>query len=187
MAAILFVEDDPLIRHNLQIVLTAAGHQVSVAENAVKGYSKAQAQDWDLLLLDVGLPDESGVDLARRLRSDSCQAAIIFLTAYDDAELIQASIECQAHSYLIKPVSARQLIPVIETALAAAQHHRNQETKMLGALNAKRETSIAVGILAERLHCSPEKAFEEFRRLARSQQKKMELLAREIISGEITW
>lgn len=184
MAILLFVEDDPLIRHNLPIVLAAAGHRVVVAATAAEGYRAAHEQTCDLLLLDIGLPDESGLDLARRLRKAQSQAPIIFVTAYENEELIQASIACQAHSYLVKPISARQLLPVIETALAASRNHTTREAKLVAALNIGRETSIAVGILAERQQCSPEAAFEELRHQARSRKMRIETRAQEIIDGQ---
>ncbi len=185
MNRILVVEDDQLIAHNIGRALGSAGYQVAVAHTAADGLKMAQVgEPFDLLLLDIGLPDGSGVDLARELRRRKYAGPLIFLTAYADEVTVQAAIQCNSHAYLVKPVTTRQLLPLIESALATLMRQAQQHEQMTAAIVSNRIIGTAVGMLAERWQCPPESAFEMLRRRARQGQTKLDLLAQQIVAGE---
>ena len=184
MADILLVEDDPLIAHNMARALTLAGHQVGSAHSLAAARTLTASQRYDLLLIDIGLPDGSGLDFARELRHDKYSSPFIFLTAYEDAATVHAAIDCGAHAYLVKPVAAKQLLPMIDSALATLARQAEQANRLVAAIASNRAISAAAGMLAERHQCTPEVAFEAMRRWARQHEVKVESVAQQVIDGE---
>src|SRR5437868_12633990 len=134
MARILFVEDDPLVRHGLGRVLTAAGHEVRPAACLADALAQALPFDPELALLDIGLPDGNGVECARALRDRGFEGALVFLTARHEALEVDAAIAQGAHAYLVKPITGAQLLPAVRAALASARSARHREEVLLAAL-----------------------------------------------------
>ena len=184
MARILFVEDDPLVRHSISRLLATAGHDVHPKGTAAAGVAELGAFQFELVLLDVGLPDFDGVQCARRMREREYHGPIIFLTADDSEETVRAAINQRAYAYLVKPITGAQLLPLVETALAASQLTQHQQDKWVAALDDSREISTAVGMLAERNGWSVEVAFEALRTMARSREQKITEVAAEILERQ---
>ena len=181
MARILFVEDDPLIRHSISRLLSMAGHEVHPKGTAAAAVDELGAFEFELVLLDVGLPDLDGVQCARRMRERKYGGPIIFLTADESEETVRAAINEQAYAYLVKPITGAQLLPLVETALAAFKQTQRQQDKWVAALDDSREISAAVGMLAERNGWSLDVAFEALRTMARSSEKKITEVAAEVL------
>jgi two-component system, response regulator PdtaR len=182
VAQILFVEDDVVVRHGIARMLEAAGHSVTVAGSGSGALGQAAAREFELAVLDVGLPDFDGIQCAKRLRAAGFAGAIVFLTAYDTPEFVRDSVALRAHAYLVKPITGAQLLPIVQTALAAALDARRQEEKFVEALNVSREISAAVGVLAERHGWTIDHAFQALRTMARSQSRKIADVAIELIA-----
>lgn len=185
MRAILLVEDDRLISHNIKRALVTAGYRVVAAHDRADGYRQANAEHFDLMILDIGLPDGSGLELARQLRLEKHSSPFIFLTAYEDDKFVREAIACGAYSYLVKPVAAKQLLPLIETALAMLERQATQTSTLISAIEKSRIVSAAAGILAERMHWTPDSAFEAMRRWSRQNEVKIEAVAQQIVDGKI--
>ncbi len=185
MKKILLVEDDPLISHNITRTLSKAGYRVVAARSVATGYQHSRVEDFDLLLLDIGLPDGSGLELAQRLRRENHLSPIIFLTAYEDEQVVAQAIACGAHSYLVKPVATNQLLPLIATALASLERHSNQTNTLISAIDRSRTVSTAVGILVERKRWTTDAAFDAMRRWSRKHEVKIEAVAQQIVTGEL--
>jgi response regulator NasT len=173
MARILLVEDDALIRHAFSTLLTSDGYTVVAAASAGAALHAVAAAHPDLVLLDVGLPDMGGIDCAAKLRQMKLQVPIIFLTAYGGADFVARAIEHRAYAYLVKPITGDQLLPLVRTALAAAQSEQQKEDKLLSALSDSREISAAVGMLAERHGWTLDTAFDSLRMTARSEGRRI--------------
>ena len=186
MACILFVEDDPLIRHSISRLLSMAGHDVHPKGTAAGAIEELGAFKFELILLDVGLPDLDGVQCARRMRERKYAGPIIFLTADESEETVRAAINERAYAYLVKPITGAQLLPLVETALAAFEQTRREQDKWVAALDDSREISAAVGMLAERNGWSLDVAFEALRTMARSNEKKITEVAAEILARQST-
>ena len=125
VARILVVDDEADIRSVLDYNLRAAGHDVLVAERAGDGVRLAREQKPDLLLLDLMLPDTSGIDVCRTMKGDAGTRAIpiIMLTARG-AEIDRVvGFELGADDYVTKPFSVRELMLRIRAVL------RRQEPK----------------------------------------------------------
>jgi two-component system, OmpR family, response regulator len=106
---ILLVEDDPVLTDGLLYTLAKSGYTVTSATNGSYAEQLVQSQDFDLILLDLGLPDMDGLTLLRRLRSRKVPIPILILTARDGINDRIEGIEQGADDYLTKPFELREL------------------------------------------------------------------------------
>ena len=115
-ARILFVEDDPQIRRRLASSLAAAGYAVhecgSVGEARV-----ALESSFDLVLLDLGLPDQDGLDLCRELRRAGNSIPIVILTARQATQQRVRGLDLGADDYVVKPFQLDELLARIRSVL----------------------------------------------------------------------
>ncbi len=120
-AQLLVVEDDRNVGATLVERLRDAGYRVTLAENAARARQAWRAQAPQLVLLDVGLPDGNGFELAAELRAAVPQAALIFLTAHGNPDERVRGLELGADDYLTKPFHFRELLLRIQNCLKRAQ------------------------------------------------------------------
>lgn len=108
---ILFVDDDPKIRALLEEQLLALDHAPYACSDAESALKACRQTSYDILILDLELPDMDGVQLCRELRalSQTRQSLILFITGHDEQEKLEAALEAGADDYLNKPVSLKQL------------------------------------------------------------------------------
>jgi two-component system phosphate regulon response regulator OmpR len=117
---LLVVDDDRRIRDLLSRFLAGEGYRVSTAETAADARAKLNGLSFDLLILDVMMPGESGFDLAKAIRGNS-NVPILMLTARDAAESRIKGLEIGADDYLSKPFEPRELSLRIANILKRAQ------------------------------------------------------------------
>ena len=106
---ILIVEDDVDIGRLLSLELNEAGFDVTHCETGMRGLSTLREASPDLVVLDLGLPDIGGAEIARRVRHTS-EMPIIILTANDDVGTKVDMLNAGADDYLAKPFHAEELI-----------------------------------------------------------------------------
>jgi DNA-binding response OmpR family regulator len=106
---ILVVEDDPDISHLLEINLKDIAFQVDVVNNGVDGLNRASNHDYQLIVLDLMLPGMDGLELCRRLRSQSVNIPVLMLTARSSELDRVLGLELGADDYLTKPFSIKEL------------------------------------------------------------------------------
>jgi len=117
---ILVVEDDPGIAANLVRALQSAGHEVDSAATLGEARTRTlggAAGDFDLVLLDLGLPDGDGVDLCRELQASGSQASVIMLTARADEIDVVMGLDSGAVDYLTKPFRLAELLARVRAHL----------------------------------------------------------------------
>jgi two-component system phosphate regulon response regulator OmpR len=114
------VDDDRRIRDLLSRFLRAEGYRVTTARNAAEAYAKLDGLSFDLLVLDVMMPGESGFDLARKIRTSS-SVPILMLTARDEKESRIEGLEIGADDYVTKPFEPRELSLRIANILKRAR------------------------------------------------------------------
>ena len=117
---LLVVDDDRRIRDLLSRFLAGEGYRVTTAETAMDARAKLKGLSFDLLILDVMMPGESGFDFAKAIRGDS-DIPILMLTARDAAESRIRGLEMGADDYLSKPFEPRELSLRIANILKRAQ------------------------------------------------------------------
>ena len=116
---ILIIEDEPDIRKTLEYNISREGYKVESASSLSEGKEQINSSDFSLILLDLMLPDGSGLDLCREIKSDKDKSStpIIILTAKDDEVDKVVGFELGADDYVTKPFSIRELILRIKAIL----------------------------------------------------------------------
>lgn len=117
--AILVVEDNPTTSRTLKLFLVDAGYLVSCALNGREALSALATDTFDLILLDLMLPDVDGLNLCRTVRRTS-GVPIVMLTARTTQDEIVAGLEAGADDYIGKPFGSRELLARIRRCLRAA-------------------------------------------------------------------
>ena len=117
---LLVVDDDRRIRDLLSRFLASEGYRVTTADSAMDARAKLKSLSFDLLVLDVMMPGETGFDFAQSLRTEST-VPILMLTARDAAESRIKGLEMGADDYLSKPFEPRELSLRIANILKRAQ------------------------------------------------------------------
>ena len=130
MATILIVEDEKKIARFLELELKHEGYDVLTAFDGRSGLDTALEKDPDLLILDLMLPELSGIEVCRRLRHTS-DLPIIMLTAKDDVSDKVMGLDMGADDYVTKPFAIEELLARIRVALKKrrARDTRQQETQ----------------------------------------------------------
>ena len=116
---VLVVDDEPAIRRFLRVTLEAHGYAVSEAESGREALAAVTAWQPDVIVLDLGLPDIDGVEVARRVREWSRIPIIIVSVRAADADKVSA-LDAGADDYLTKPFSSSELLARLRAALRHA-------------------------------------------------------------------
>ncbi|MFY9530512.1 MAG: sigma-54 dependent transcriptional regulator [Candidatus Acidiferrales bacterium] len=115
--SILVVDDEAEIREGLQALLSSEGFDVTPAETGEAGLAELEDKPYDLLLLDVSLPDHNGLDLLREIRRRDPHLSIILITAYGSIDMARAAFKSGAQDYITKPWSNDELIAQVSLAI----------------------------------------------------------------------
>jgi two-component system KDP operon response regulator KdpE len=114
---ILVIDDEPQIRRIMRETLTSAGYEVDDARNGDEGLVKLRDFRPDLVLLDINMPDMSGIDVCRAIRNDSAGTAIIMLTVRKSEADKVAALDAGADDFVSKPFSTPELLARVRAAL----------------------------------------------------------------------
>ena len=106
---ILVAEDDAVLAEAVQHSLRQSGFAVDVVRNGAEADSALEADDFDLLILDIGLPKKSGLDVLRRLRTRNSRIPVLLLTALDAVSDRVRGLDAGADDYLAKPFDLAEL------------------------------------------------------------------------------
>jgi DNA-binding NtrC family response regulator len=160
MIRILFIDDDPQAQNTLSMVLQEQYAFVS-ALSAAEGLEALEKTDPDVVLLDINLPDRSGLDVLDEILARSTASAVIMLTAYGEVDFVKRAIRAGAYDYIVKPYTLDQLEATIRRAvenLAVRRAHiqsRNSECgdppvlrKLVGQSRAFKELKALIGRFA---------------------------------------
>lgn len=116
MTRILIIEDEASFSEALSFLLEKEGFQTKIAETGKQGLDAFKAEQFDLILLDLMIPEISGIDVCRTIRTTS-QVPIIMLTAKDSEIDKVVGLELGADDYVTKPYSSRELVARIKAVL----------------------------------------------------------------------
>ena len=150
--SILVVEDNEMISEPLILLLELQGYGVSLAENGRVALDKVHEQDFDLILLDIMMPEMNGYDVLRYLKSSTelRHIPVVMLSALDDIQSVVQCIKLGAEDYLFKPFDRTLLRARIEASLDRKRWH-DQEQAYLVQINEERQKTeqLLLNILPE--------------------------------------
>jgi two-component system, cell cycle response regulator DivK len=113
---ILIVEDHPDVRRVLTLSLSRLGYEILEADTGGSGITLTLSESPDLVLIDLSLPDVSGLEIARAIKQNSRTAEIplVALSGHSEQELAPKALEAGMAAYLVKPINTQRLVRVIE-------------------------------------------------------------------------
>lgn len=136
MSKILLVEDTQSIILGLEYLFKEEGFELEVASNKKKAIEKIDNNKFDLILLDIMLPDGNGFEIGKYVKKNT-DTPIIFLTAKDEEKDVVYGLELGAEDYIIKPFRNRELISRVKNVLK-----RNQKSNILICKNIKIDAEL---------------------------------------------
>jgi FixJ family two-component response regulator len=155
-AVVYVVDDDVSVRESLELLLSCMGWQVETFESAREFLARARPEVPSCLVLDVTLPDLSGLDLQKLLLTDGISLPIIFITGHGDVPMTVQAMKAGAVEFLTKPFedtvlcdAVRQALANSEAALAAEVELRTLRRRYASLSDREREvmTLIVTGLL----------------------------------------
>ena len=121
--SVLIIDDEAAIRESLETLLEMEGYDVQSAATADEGLTRIGSRPYDLVLLDLALPDRNGIDLLAELHVHDPQLAVIMITAYGTVENAVKAMQAGAMNFVQKPWDNEKLLADIRTAVA---RHRTE-------------------------------------------------------------
>ena len=140
---ILVVDDEVEIREGLEALLSSEGFDVTPAETGAQGLAALEVRPFDLLLLDVSLPDRNGLELLREIRRREPSLSIILITAYGSIDMARAAFKSGAQDYITKPWSNDELIAQVSLAI---EGHRLREENVQLKRAFKQRYSVCIAL-----------------------------------------
>ncbi len=128
MARLLIVDDEPNLLYSLKKVLRNDALEIETAETARSGIDRVRQSRPDVVILDVRLPDMSGLDAFSEIQQIDARLPVIMITAYSTMETAIEATKRGAYEYLLKPVAYDQLRAVVERAIAMRVEDRSTES-----------------------------------------------------------
>ncbi|MBI9074471.1 MAG: sigma-54-dependent Fis family transcriptional regulator [Desulfatibacillum sp.] len=153
MANILIIDDDEALCDILSRRVKQMGHEHTCAYTLEEGYRKASSGSYDVVFLDVGLPDGNGLDALPRIRSlDNCPEVIIF-TGQGDPDGAELAIKSGAWDYIAKPPSLKEIVLPLSRALQYREEKKRNSSKILikteGIVGNSSQMQTALNLLAQ--------------------------------------
>ena len=182
---ILVIEDEPDIRRNLEYNLGREGFKASSVGSLDEANEKLKSKKFDLILLDLMLPDGSGLDLCKKIKSNSETEAtpIIILTAKDDEVDKVVGFEIGADDYVTKPFSVRELILRVKAIL------KRSDTKTKEVVEVERQFGdLKIDVDSHEVHVDSqliELTALEFRLLKELVEKRGRVQSRDQLLSEV--
>src|SRR5574340_625538 len=117
--SILVVDDESEIREGLELLLKTEGYQVASAESGQSGMLRLEERPFDLLLLDVSLPDRNGIEMLKDIHRQDPHLPIVLITAYGSIDMARTAFKSGAMDYITKPWSNDELLAQVAQAVEA--------------------------------------------------------------------
>ena len=131
---ILVIEDNHRLNNSLSASLTHEGYSVDSAYDGQEGQDLAEITAYDLIILDILLPQKDGLEVCRDLRRRRVQTPILLLTARDSIDDRVQGLDCGADDYLVKPFAMRELLARLRALLRRQQSSKQGRLEMSGLM-----------------------------------------------------
>ena len=182
--SILIIEDDFEYGNLIEELLQAYGYLTQLARTGKDGQQHASSAEFDLAIVDNGLPDMTGIELTQELQR--LGVPFMMLSGSADPEVVKQTSVTGAHAYLIKPVSPEQLFSTLEATLRRAEEMkdlRDSSARLSSSVSKNRKISVAIGILIQHLKLPEEEVYMRLRNIARSERRKLSEIAHELVDA----
>ncbi len=130
---ILVIDDEIDIRESLELLLTGENYAVELAENATIGLQKFESGTYDLVLLDLMMPDRSGLEVLADIRARDTETPVFMLTAYGSVEVAVRALKARANDYFAKPWDNEKLLIEIDRMISKGRLEK-ENTQLKRAL-----------------------------------------------------
>ena len=127
--SILVIDDESAIRESLEVLLMLEGYQVRMAVDGEEGLRTLEQENFDLVLLDLALPGQSGIELLPQIKDRHPELPVIMITAYGTVENVVDAIRAGAENFVQKPWDNEKLLADIRSAVA--RHKAEEENLQL--------------------------------------------------------
>ena len=182
----IIAEDEQLTRTIIRARLEKLGHTVvAEAADGAQAIEATRLHKPDVVIMDIKMPVMDGIEAARTILAD-IPCAILFLSSYNEQELVQQASTTGALAYLMKPFRKEDLAPALEMAIARFRQIQNQKREideLKDTIETRKLIERAKGILMDRHGMSEEEAFKRIHFQARNQNKKMREIAQSIVTA----
>ncbi len=123
---ILIIDDEPVVRQMMRVVLERAGYQVRIAEDGQIGLSMIERQpnSFSLVLLDMGMPEMGGADVLRRMRASGHRVPAVICSGYSESEVLSQFAGCDFSGFIQKPFKTDELIRCVNVLLKSSSGAR---------------------------------------------------------------
>ncbi|MGE4343731.1 MAG: sigma-54-dependent transcriptional regulator [Geoalkalibacter sp.] len=159
MADILIVDDEKILASSLKMVFSDEGHVASAVHSRAAVLEQLEKLSPDVILLDLRLPDGSGMEVLRTIRSVLPEALVIMMTAFGDTALVVEAIKLGAFDYIGKPFELQEILLLVEKALAQqklrdevtflrSRQHGTELAEMVGNCEAMSEVCERIRLVA---------------------------------------
>jgi len=173
---LLVIDDCTLTCRLLTALLTAEGYRVTTAHDGTSGLAAARHHSYDLAIVDLHLPDLSGIEVAGLLQPE---VPFLALTIDRSPEAVQACIDKGALSYLVKPLDAESFLRQVRVALERGREQRN----LRRALRDNHVVNKALGVLMGYFQRSEEQAFQSLMAYASTRNERAFRVAGRILEA----
>ena len=181
---VLIAEDEALIRMDLREMLEEEGHEVvGEARDGAEAVRLARATTPDVVFMDISMPGTDGIEAASVISRESI-AAVVMVTAFSQASLVEQAAQAGAMGYIVKPFSSTDVLPAMEVAVARFRQAAVL-VKEVDDLNERLETRKALDRAKGILMAGGLSEADAFRRLQRTAMDKRKTL-REVADAVIT-
>jgi DNA-binding NtrC family response regulator len=128
-ARILVIDDEAAIRESLEVLLTLEGYAVRMVNDGEQGLRVLELENFDLVLLDLALPGQSGLELLPQIRERQPELPVIMITAYGTVDNVVEAVHAGAENFVQKPWDNEKLLADIRSAVA--RHKAEEENLQL--------------------------------------------------------
>lgn len=171
---ILVVDDEPGVRTVLQRVLTQAGYEVVTADNGAEALDCVSLGEVNLMLLDIKMPDISGMEVLAKITAEYPDVGVIMVTAVIDIQVAVEALKLGAYDYITKPFNRDEVVQKVRKAIGKWKHQ----------LKEKRQSIQLKEKFAEQTKTMQEQFAELLNSLAREHKMMLESAARQGKAGE---
>lgn len=185
---ILIVDDDPIVRLDIRSILETAGYEVvAEASDGFEAIEFCQKYQIDLAIVDIKLPLLDGLAASKKILDDTLASSVILLSGYSDDHYVQKAKRYGASAYMVKPLDAKSLIPMVEVCLEKGRQLQELSTEM-AKLSKKIDDRIVIekakGLLMVRDHLSEPEAFKQIRTISMKKRVPMVEIAKLLVLND---